>query len=337
MKTTERGRDGQGWLPFIPEDLEALGLKDVDVYPRCSAGRGTGFKDMRRRPGPVAWKDYPHVQHHGTNVYTGIYLDVDRPFSDVIGAADADEIPAPSVAVTRIRNAHSQCGWVLATPVHRYPAAAGKPLKLFARTAEYFADVLGADPGYTSVLFRNGPLHAARPGWHVDYNGPPGGWPLYELADWIPKGWRRPRNPLTAEGRNCSLFLTLCRFAGSGIGRTADLALEAARINRTFGVPLDAREVWHVVQHVEGYRSRWEAAGWHRPSWIARQARRGRKGARKGGLKGGPLSGAARRASRAPDMLRAAAMRADGASVGAIATVLGRSPRTIYRWLQRQG
>ncbi len=46
---------------------------------------------------------------------------------------------------------------------------------LFARTAEYFADALGADPGYTSVLFRNGPVHMEREGWVATYGGPPGG------------------------------------------------------------------------------------------------------------------------------------------------------------------
>ncbi|MDE2761172.1 MAG: hypothetical protein OXQ94_13240 [Gemmatimonadota bacterium] len=67
---------------------------------------------------------------------------------------------------------------------------------------------------------------------HVQHHG---GWTLYELADWVPKGWRRPRRPLTAEGRNCALFSALCRFAGSRAGRTADLALEAARAQP--GVP----------------------------------------------------------------------------------------------------
>ena len=50
------------------------------------------------------------------------------------------------------------------------------PLRLFARTAEYFAGALRADPGYTSVPFRNGPAHAEREGWTVLYGGPPGGW-----------------------------------------------------------------------------------------------------------------------------------------------------------------
>ena len=109
---------------------------------------------------------------------------------------------------------------------------------LFARTAEYFADALGADPGYTSVLFRNGPVHMEREGWVATYGGPPGGWTLYELADWIPEGWRRPQPAATAEGRNCSLFISLCRFAGTSAGRTADLAQEAARLN---GARLAAR------------------------------------------------------------------------------------------------
>ena len=192
--------------------------------------------------------------------------------------------------------------------------------QLFARTAEYFVGVLGADPGYTSVLFRNGPVHTERDGWVVTYGGPPGGWTLYELADWIPEDWRRPQSPATAEGRNCSLFMSLCRFAGTSAGRTADLAREAARLNGAFAFPLPEREVGHVVKSVEGYRAGWEP-DWHRPAWIARQAARGKR------------SLDARRAERAVLAAQAASMRAEGVAVDEIARTVGRSRSTVYEWL----
>ena len=44
-------------------------------------------------------------------------------------------------------------------PARGIVEARKKPLQLFARTAEYFADVVGTGPGYTSVLFRNGTAH----------------------------------------------------------------------------------------------------------------------------------------------------------------------------------
>ena len=329
MNFSQGRKREQLWLPFVPAELEQLGLRSVDVAPLCSMGRAEGFRDVARRPGEIAWTRYPHVQHHGTNVYTGVYLDVDRPVADVLAAVDGHRIPPPSLTVTRVENAHSQCGWVLSSPVHRYPSAGTKPLQLLARTAEYFADALGSDPGYTSLLFRNGPIHGARAGWHVEYAGPPGGWTLYELADWIPAGWRRPSRPLTAEGRNCALFVRLCRFAGSRAGRTADLGLEAFRINRTFAVPLGLREIGHIADHVEKYRERWEANGWHRPSWIARQARRGHKG--------GSQSGRSRRLARAPEIERAVSMQAEGVPVPEIARSLGRHRSTVYRWLRGIG
>ncbi len=260
----------QGWLPFVPEDLARLGLGGCNRAPLCSRGRAAGFGDVLRRPGPVAWANFSHVEHHGRNAYTGVYLDVDRPAREWLGAVDEGAVPHPSLALTRTENGHSHCAWLLAEPVHRHPRARTKPLNLFARTAEYFADVLKSDPGYTSVLFRNGPVHTEREGWVVTYGGPPGGWTLYELADWIPEGWRRPRPPATAEGRNSSLFMSLCRFAGTSAGRTADLAREAARLNGAFAFPLPEREVGHVVKSVEGYRAGWEAEG-HCPAWIARR------------------------------------------------------------------
>ena len=313
----------QRWLPFVPEDLAGLGLKGCDRAPRCSKGREASFRDVLRRPGPVAWT-YPHVQHHGTNDYTGVYLDVDRSAGDLVEAVDGGAVPQPSVMVTRAESGHSHCAWLLAAPVHRHPEAGARPLKLFARTAEYFADAVGADPDYTSVLFRNGTVHVEREGWIVLYGGPPGGWTLYELADWIPESWRRPRQPLTAEGRNCALFTALCRFAGSRAGRTADLSIEAARLNRGYGVPLPDREVHHVVASVSRYRARWEAGGWHRPAWLARQAARRKRGV------------AAQRAAWAALAARAASMRSEGVPVDEIARAVGRSRRTVYEWLARR-
>lgn len=333
----EEGRAGsrrgaaQGWLPFVPADLAALGLKDVDARPRCSMGRAAGFRDVRRRPGPLAWGTFPHVGHNGTRSFNGVYLDVDRPWlevQDVVGV----QVPAPSVAVVRTEGrsaGHSQLAWLLAAPVHRYPEAGRRPLQLLARASEWFAEALDSDGGYTGTLFRNGPLHARRAGWVVEYGGPPGGWTLTELADWVPARWRRPgRNLRTAEGRNCSLFLSLCRFAGGADGRRADLAGAAARMNARFPSPLPPREVGHVVAHVERYRAEWEARGWHRPSWIARQSNRGRRG--------GLASGAARRARTAErDREMAEAIADGGSSYRVVARRFGVDVGTVFRAVAR--
>ena len=68
---------------------------------------------------------------------------------------------------------------------------------------------------------------------HVQHHG---GWTLYELADLGSEGLAEA--PAAADGRwprNCALFSALCQFAGSRAGRTADLALAAARAQ--LGVP----------------------------------------------------------------------------------------------------
>ena len=321
-------------MPFVPADLAALGLKDVDAWPRCSMGRSAGFLDVKRRPGTVAWGTFPHVGHQGASSFNGIYLDVDRPHVEAIDVFGR-KVPHPSVAVVRTGGTsagHSQVAWLLAAPVHRYPEARRRPLELLARTSEWFAEALESDGGYTGTLFRNGPVHARRAGWIVEYNGPPGGWTLTELADWVPAGWRRPgRHLRTAEGRNCSLFLSLCRFAGGAAGRRADLAGAAARMNARFPSPLSGREVAHVVAHVERYRAGWEARGWHRPSWLARQAARGRKGASKGASKAGKASGAARRARTAERDRAIAEAIEGGASYRAAARRFGVDVETAFR------
>ena len=98
---------------------------------------------------------------------------------------------------------------------------------------------------------------------------------------WIPKGWRVPRVPTTAEGRNVDLFRALCKLA---LGGSDDGLLTWARtLNREFAVPLADAEVRGVAASVCRYRARWRVQG-HQQAWLFRQAARGRKGGTASGV-----------------------------------------------------
>ena len=114
-------------------------------------------------------------------------------------------------------------------------------------------------PGHVQV--RN--AHVADERFRVTW-GPEGGYLLEELADYIPRGWRRPRLAETAVGRNCALFDGLMRWAGSH--PDGDLAWRADVLNATFAIPLPASEVGDTVRSVERYRRQWSERGWHLPS-----------------------------------------------------------------------
>ena len=306
---------------FAPPALSRLGFAGGDAYPYCS--QGAGFRDVMRRPAVEAWSRYRHVRFDPVSNSVGLLLDCDGGFDRVLAAVDSWTIPAPSSATIRRANGRAFCAWFLLSPVHRYPAARPRPLQKLARTSEYFHQETGADPSYNRSLGRNPVVHRGDPEWIVEGGGC--GYSLTELGEYIPVGWRMPSASKVAsfEGRNCSVFMRLCRFAGTPRGRRAHLGTFAHGLNAGLAVPLPPTEVAHIVRHVEKYRAEWEARGWHRPDWIAKQAARGRR------------SGAVRRANVA---LRDASILEEvmsGASQAAVARDYGLHRSTVSRIVAR--
>ena len=322
QEATERGTDRQGLLAFAPEDLRRVGL--ADAHPRPLVGRRTddGFKSLRLPASPAVWR-WPHVEMRTGSSHTGLFFDVDRPQSALeLDELSGCELPEPSFLVTRHENGHSLAAWLLSAPVHRYPGARIRPLQVLTRTAEYIHQALGADAGYIGVLVRN--AHVADDRFQVTW-GPEGGYLLKELADYIPRGWRRPRLAETAVGRNCTLFAGLMRWAGSH--PVGDLAWRADVLNATLAIPLPASEVGDTVRSVERYRRQWSERGWHRPAWIARQSARGKRG--------GEASGRARRrrtVERDADILWRCSI---GEGIRAVARRFGIYPAAVRHVLRR--
>ena len=85
------------------------------------------------------------------------------------------------------------------------PEAAERPRWLLTRVSEYLAEVVKADAGYTGVLSHNpmvpDPAQNLRTEWRRKRP-----YPLLELAEVIPFGWRSPVVPKTATGRNEAMF-----------------------------------------------------------------------------------------------------------------------------------
>lgn len=147
--------------------------------------------------------------------------------------------------------------------------------------AEYYRHVLGGDPGYNGVTFRNVMVAGLDPdAWLIDHPAT-GAYHLSGgLSDFIPKGWRLPSAPMTAEGRHVTLFRLLMRRAGPEHVTDDDVRLLAHGWNESQSRPLPSPEVGHIVRHVLRYRDDWRARpeGYHRAGFLERQAVRGRKG-----------------------------------------------------------
>jgi len=127
------------------------------------------------------------------------------------------------------------------------------------------AQKVEADAGYGQVLSHNPMVPVPAQRLQTDWlRRQP--YPLQELAEVVPFGWRRPAVPFTGIGRNCSLFEAGMTWAGSpaNLGVPVLTALMAinAEVARKHGKPsLDAGEVSGIARSVERYRTRWVARG----------------------------------------------------------------------------
>ena len=305
-----------------------LPLAEIHRRPLCSMGRDSAgrWSGTYRRDPQTAWSAFRHVQHDTGSSRVGLFLDVDR-IASVHEAVDRALLPFPTVLLTRAANGHEAAAWVLDVPVHTHPRARRRPMDCLARVSEYFAAVSGADPGYTGLLFRNAGVAKTDGAFIVEESGRT--WPLLELLEWVPHGWRRPTRAKlrTGIGRNQDLFASSCRAAGRESVSDAELEALAWSVNMEFGHPLSDPEVEGVLRNVRKYRERWAARGWHSRAFLRRQAARGARGGRASGKV---------RASKAVTSAQAALeLRGEGLTYRAIAAELGCSKSRAHVLVHR--
>ena len=319
------GRPGQLCMDLpVPKAMHALGLQDGSrrpmVFHRTPDGRGI----TQRLGADVAWAVGRCIQHHSDTSWTGIYLDLDLPDAGirVLEAADDQRVAAANVLVVRRRSGHAAVGWFLQEPVHKYPGARDGPQKLYRRTVEYYRHVLGGDPAYNGVTFRNAIVADLHPDeWIVEHPAR-GGYNLGGgLADYIAPYWRTPRVSTTPEGRHVTLFRLLMARAGPAYVSDDDVHALAYGWNEAQPTSLPGREVHHIVRHVLRYRDGWRTRpeGWHRADFLERQAERGRRSGRK---RSEALQGRRERVAK---------LRAAGWSIRDIASALGTSKDAVFR------
>ena len=258
-----------------PLNVKKAGLREHHSYPLVSLGKHDNIPFTAfRTPSEHAWH-YPSIEIRSGNSFTALQLDIDDGSGyEILWHKILDDIvPIPSWVVTRKHNGHLHAIWTLQRPVLRGSRAREKPLRAFAHASEYIAYVLDADRGYNQVLTHN-PSHSA-PTFKTTWLHK-GGYALNELLSYIPKGWNTPAIPLTAIGRNCTLFETGMKWAGKqandGIA-VLDYIMEA---NKLFDFPLGYNEVRGIAKSVERYRDQWRQQGWHSNSFIAKQRARAR-------------------------------------------------------------
>ncbi len=261
-------------LDSVPEPVRSHGLRAAHVAPLVGRRVGPGKQFWARRvPAPHAWA-YPYIAMADAGAtWATLTYDCDNRQAMALGLS---ELPSWNWFAETTRGAHVT--WALAVPVAKHAAARAAPERYLSHVAEYYHAALGADPAFNG-LGRN-PAHPdAKVLW-----GAPRPYTLDQLASILPFNWRRPKVATTGIGRNNDLFRTGLRWAGreanAGLAVLPALHAVNAEVAALHGKPpLPDAEVAGIARSIERYRERWARQG-HKPSWLARQAARGRKGGR---------------------------------------------------------
>ena len=130
----------------------------------------------------------------------------------------------------RRSSGHAAAGWFLQESVHKHPGARDGPQKLYRRPVEYYRHVLGGDPAYNGVTFRNTIVAGPHPDdWIVEHPATGG----YNLAGGcIGPYWRVPSVPTTPEGRHITLFRLADEARRAGVRHRRRRARPSPRVER---------------------------------------------------------------------------------------------------------
>ena len=253
-------------IEFAPDRVREHGLVEAHTWPLVSSGKVQGVVQASFRVhASVAWS-FPSLELRSARAWPVVCLDCDGTggYSRLMLAVLDRDIPCPNWVVYRdTGGAHGV--WCLERPVLRGESARARPLRLLTRATEYMAQKVEADAGYGQILSHNpmAPVETQRLQTDWLRRQP---YPLQELAEIVPFGWRRPLVPSTGIGRNCSLFEAGMKWAGSPDNLNFPVLPALMSINaevaRKHGKrPLDAGEVAGIARSVERYRAGWIAAG----------------------------------------------------------------------------
>ena len=271
-------------LPFpiqaAPLIVRAHGLQDTHSFPLVARAKGESF-----RVSPLQAWHFLLLEIRAGNSYPLLTLDCDGPASvQAFWLTQLNsELPEPSWTVRNPATGNLQPSWCLASPVHRGETARAAPLHLFARACEFFRWICEADTGFVGCLQRN-PVQEP----HKTFWGRTAPFELSELVGCLPAGWKMPRVPKTAVGRNDGLFRALCSFVATPSNyhvSPSELAAVADMKNQAFALhglpPLDGAEVAGIVRSVYKRHQRKLSSGEQQRAFSFIQSNRAKKGGQK--------------------------------------------------------
>lgn len=296
-------------IEYTPEQVRRHGLQEAHTFPLVSSGkgRGGGYSSFRVHASQ-AW-DFASLELRSATAWPVLVLDCDGAsgYPRIMLAVQDREVPLPNWIVHRVSGG-AHLVYTLERPVLRGATARQRPLRRFARVSEYLAQAVGADAGYNGVLSHNPMIPDLSQGLQTDWlREQP--YPIDELGEVVPFGWKRPGIPRTEVGRNCAMFEAGMKWAGSPANLALSVLPALMSIYREIvdqypdaGHPFPASEVEGIARSIERYRRQWiergrfytkaERQAWGRERGIrSGQARRKRLEARDREIVGDRIAG----------------------------------------------
>lgn len=256
-------------IEYTPEQVRRHGLQEAHTFPLVSAGKVRGAVSWSKRVhASEAWREWASLELRSATAWPALVLDCDGAsgYSRIMLVVLDGEVPLPNWIVHRVSGG-AHLVYTLKRPVLRGAASRERPLRRLARVSEYLAQAVGADAGYNGVLSHNPMTPDPSQGLQTDWlREQP--YPLDELGEVVPFGWKRPGIPRTEVGRNCAMFEAGMRWAGSPANLALPVLPALMSIYREIvdqypdaGHSFPASEVEGIARSIERYRRQWIERG----------------------------------------------------------------------------
>ena len=131
----------------------------MHAWPLVSHGKipGEEFHSTRDYPSLATAWTFEEIELNPANSWAALVLDMDGGDAELrlVDSIMSGKLPPPSWYVVRETSGGTHAVWTLKDPVHKGAEARDKPLLLFGRISEYFAQVTRADRGYNNQMTHN--------------------------------------------------------------------------------------------------------------------------------------------------------------------------------------
>lgn len=308
-------------------------------------------------------QEYPFVQINPADFRNFLVVDVDREDAELWLMHPA--VPEPHWIIQNPENGHAQAGWMI-DPVHTGTGAKEHPIRYADAVQASLDRLVGADAAFTRFLVRNPAAHS--PAGRVVFGKRLEPYSLGELmrhmqqyrdpfepgwSAWDPGQGFTPARiaPRAADegGRNNAIFYAtraeLWRRYDEGFAPAESAALDfATLLNSALADPLPQREVREIsasaVRQVNRGKGRHHGGERGTSTYLAELGRRGGQTTsatkREAAAANAAKATLKRQESSAEAASKAHTLRRLGHSLAQIARLVGRSLRTVQRYLAKQ-